>query len=108
MYSTPLATMLACLPPLSEAERQALLSDASLTRLPDVFACLPDPRQRGGRRYALPFLLTCLVAALLCNCNSTQAVEQWCREHQALLAQVFGPLRHVCPSGSLYRRLLPR
>jgi predicted transposase YbfD/YdcC len=108
MYSTPLASVLACLPPLSEAERQALLREASLTQLPTVFARVPDPRQASGRRYPLAFLLTCLVAALLCNCNSTQAVEQWCREQQALLTQVFGALRHRCPSGSLYRRLLPR
>jgi len=36
------------------------------------------------------------------------AVEEWCRAHHSLLRQVFGPLRHLTPSGSLYRRLLPR
>jgi len=108
MYSIPLGQALAHLAPLSDDERQALLGDARLTRLPAVFASLPDPRARRGQRYSLPFLLTCLVAALLCNCDSTHAVEQWCQEHRALLARVFGPLRHLTPSGSLYRRLLPR
>jgi hypothetical protein len=108
MYSTPLAEALTHLPPLADAQRLALLSDRGLTSLIAVFDQVPDPRARRGRRYALPFLLTCLVAALLCNCNSTHAVEQWCREHQPLLARVCGPLRHRSPSGSLYRRLLPR
>ena len=110
MYSTPLHEALAALPVLSAEERERLLTDPSLTQLARVFACVPDPRQPRGRRYALPFLLTCLVAALLCNCNSTVAVEQWCREQRPLLAQVFAPWqrRHLTPSGSLYRRLLPR
>lgn len=108
MYSTPLVEVLAALCPLTAAERDHLLTDGTVTQLSDVFARVPDPRGQRGRRYALPFLLTCLVAALLCNCNSTLAVEEWCREHQPLLHQVFGPLRYVTPSGSLYRRLLPR
>lgn len=72
MYSTPLGTILAALPALTETERHRLLTDPSLTNLAAVFACVPDPRHRLGRRYALPFLLTCLVAALLCNCDSTR------------------------------------
>ena len=69
---------------------------------------MPDPRGRHGLRYELAFLLTCLVAALLYNCNSTEAVAQWCREHEALLRQIFGPRLFLRPSGSLYRRVLPR
>jgi predicted transposase YbfD/YdcC len=79
-----------------------------MTSLHMVLAQVPDPRARSGRRYELPFLLTCLVAALLCNCNSTRAVGQWCREHRALLRHAFGARRHLTPSDSLYRRLLPR
>ncbi len=108
MYSTPLTEALTHLPLLSDAQRRDLLTDTRLTSLTAVFASLPDPRERSGRRYDLPFLLTCLVAALLCNCNSTRAVGQWCREHHALLRRVFGPRRHLTPSDSLYRRLLPR
>lgn len=108
MYSTPLQEALAALPPLSDEERDRLLSDPGMSALGRVFASLPDPRGRLGRRYSLPFLLTCLVAALLCNCNSTLAVEQWCQGQQALLRRVFGTVRHLTPSGALYRRLLPR
>ncbi len=59
-------------------------------------------------RYDLPFLLTCLIAALLCNCNSTESVSQWCREHEDLLCEIFGPRLFLTPSGSLYRWLLPK
>ncbi len=69
MYATPLQMALAAIPPLTAEEQQALLCDRSLTELQAVFARLPDPRQRLERRFPLPLLLTCLVAALLCNCN---------------------------------------
>jgi predicted transposase YbfD/YdcC len=89
-------------------ERAALLEDVALTSLQGMWTAVPDPRSRHGRRYALSFLLTCLVAALVCDCNSLDAVGQWCREHRALLEEVFGPRRHLTPTGSLYRKLLPR
>jgi hypothetical protein len=41
-----------------------LASDA-LHSLAAVLARVPDPRSRHGRRYELPFLLACLVAATL-------------------------------------------
>jgi hypothetical protein len=70
------------LPHLTSDERHRLLSQDSLPSLYEVFAILPDPRGKQGQRYELAFLLTCLVAALLCNCNSTLAVGQWCQDHQ--------------------------
>lgn len=80
----------------------------TLQSLHAAFATRPDPRSAHGQRYPLAFLLTCLVAALLCNCNSTCAVSQWCREQHALLRRIFGTQRHLTPSDSLYRWLLPR
>jgi predicted transposase YbfD/YdcC len=93
---------------VSAQERAALLADVALTSLQGMWTAVPDPRSRHGRRYPLALLLTCLVAALVCDCNSLDAVGQWCREHRALLAEVFGPRRHLTPTGSLYRKLLPR
>jgi predicted transposase YbfD/YdcC len=52
--------------------------------------------------------LPCLVTALLCNCDGTEAVAQWCRDHVALLRGVFGSRLFLTPSGSLYRWLLPQ
>ncbi len=88
--------------------RAATSPEAALTTLAAVFAAVPDPRSRHGQRYDLPFLLTCLVAALLCGCNSLDAVGQWTHDRRALLRRHFGPRRHLTPTGSLYRRLLPR
>lgn len=95
-------------PSLAEEERKKLLEKAALLSVYEILDAVPDPRKRHGLRYELAFLLTCLLAALLCNCNSTEAVAQWCREHEALLREVFGARLFLTPSGSLYRKLLPR
>ena len=105
MQDTPVPTFFA---DLSAQERAALFSDESLRTLPAALATVPDPRKRRGQRYDLPFLLTCLVAALLCDCNALEAVGRWTRDHRAVLARVCGPRPHLTPTGSLYRRLLPR
>jgi len=86
----------------------AAAPEVALATLPAAFAAVPDPRSRHGQRYDLPFLLTCLVAALLCGCDSLDAVGQWTHERRALLRRQFGPRRHLTPTGSLYRRVLPR
>jgi DDE_Tnp_1-associated len=96
------------LSPLTEEERQVLLTQAHLHSLVEMLETIPDPRGNHGLRYDLPFLLTCLIAALLCSCNSTEAVSQWCREHDELLREIFGPRLFLTPSGSLYRWLLPQ
>ena len=54
-----------------------------------AFTSVPDPRRRRGRRYPLPFLLGALVLALLCNCDSLEAVGQWCAEQREVLAAHF-------------------
>lgn len=96
------------LPAMSKEHAEVLLSEAGLHSLADLFEAVPDPRGAQGLRYDLPFLLACLVAALLCNCDGTEAVAQWCCDHQALLRRVFGPRLFLTPSGSLYRWLLPQ
>jgi predicted transposase YbfD/YdcC len=96
------------LSPLKEEERHSLLTQAHLHTLSELMEAIPDPRGKHGLRYDLPFLLTCLIAALLCNCNSTEAVSQWCHEHEPLLREIFGPRLFLTPSGSLYRWLLPQ
>ena len=82
----------------TDVEREALLSDMALTSLQGAFTAVPDPRSRHGQRYPLAFLLTCLVAALLCNCNSLDATGQWCREQRVLLARVLRASRSLLPA----------
>jgi predicted transposase YbfD/YdcC len=96
------------LPPFTEEQRQTLLQQAHLLSLAEVLETLPDPRGRHGLRYDLAFLLTCLIAALMSQCNSSEAVSQWCADQQDLLRQVFGPRLFLTPSSSLYRWLLPQ
>jgi predicted transposase YbfD/YdcC len=105
MQSTALPVLL---DGLTVAARRALLEEQNIATLPAAFAAVPDPRSRHGRRYEPPFLLSCLVGALLCACDSLEAVGQWCREHRALLVRHFPHHRFHTPTGSLYRRLLPR
>jgi hypothetical protein len=96
------------LPPLAKEDQQHLLTQAHLHTLVELLEAVPDTRGRHSLRYDLPYLLTCLIAALLCNCQSTEAVSQWCGEHLTLLQDLFGPRLFFTPSGSLYRWLLPQ
>ncbi len=105
MQDTPVPSFFAA---LSAAERATLFTDARLRTLQAAFASIPDPRHRRGQRYDVPFLLLCLVAALLCDCTSWEAVGRWTRDQRTVLARVCGSRRHLTPTGSLYRRLLPR
>jgi predicted transposase YbfD/YdcC len=105
MYCTASCRVLS---PLSEEERQFLLTQVHMHTLSELLEALPDPRGKHGLRYDLPFLLTCLIVALLCNCNSTEAVSQWCHAHEDVLRTIFGPRLFLTPSGSLYRWLLPQ
>jgi predicted transposase YbfD/YdcC len=102
------STALAPLADLPDDVRRSLRAAHHVASLPAAFAAVSDPRRRRGRRYELPFLLTCLVLALLCDCNTLDAVGQWCREQRSLLARHFPHQRFHTPTGSLYRRLLPR
>jgi len=79
------------LPAFNQEQAESRLSAAALQSLAELFEAVPDPRGRHGLRYDLPFFLTCLVAALLCNCDGSDAVAQWCRDHVNLLQDVFGP-----------------
>jgi hypothetical protein len=72
------------LPSLTSDERERLLADTSLRSLFAMCATIPDPRSKLGQRYDLPYLLSCLVAALRGPCDSTLAVGQWCRDQQPL------------------------
>ncbi len=79
------------LPALTQEQRNILLAEASLRSLFEVFEAVPDPRSAHGLRSDLPFLLPCLAMGLLCNCDSTEAVAQWCHDQVDFLCQLFGP-----------------
>lgn len=105
MQSTVLSALIDT---LSEKERRALVSEAALGTLPAVFAAVPDPRSRQGQRYDLVFLLTCIVGALLCNCNTLAAIGEWCQDQRSVLRRLFPHQRFHTPTGALFRWLLPQ
>jgi len=98
MQDTPVPSFFA---DLSAQERAQLCTDTHLRTLQAAFASIPDPRQRRRQRSDLPFLLTCLGAALLCDCNSLEAVGRWTRDQRTVVARVCGLRRHLTPTGSL-------
>lgn len=98
-------TLLAALPRLRASID---VTNGPVRLIQAAFAQVPDPRRRQGQRYPLSFLLCVLVLAMLGNCDSLDAVGQWCQEHQAFLATHFPGQRFYTPTGSLFQRLLPR
>src|SRR5205085_10989536 len=93
-YSTALPLTL---PSLTSDRRHQLLEEQPLLSLYEVFATLPDPRSKQGLRNELAYLLICLVAALLCHCDATLTLAQWCRDQHLLLVCHFRPRRSPRP-----------
>lgn len=56
----------------------------------EALAEVPDFRQAGGKRHALPALLALACAALLCGYRSYGAMAQWGHNYGAELAQALG------------------
>jgi predicted transposase YbfD/YdcC len=63
------------------------------TDLRTALSAVPDPRQRRGRRYAWPALLTLIAAALVSGQQGMRAIGQWVAEH----AEEVGPLLELAP-----------
>jgi predicted transposase YbfD/YdcC len=76
------------------------------TDLRAALSDVPDPRQRRGRRYAWPVLLTLIAAALASGQQGLRAVGQWVAEH----AEEVGPPLDLppgrVPSPATLRRAL--
>lgn len=81
MYSTALSFTL---PALTNMQRQQLLEDHPLCSLYELFATLTDPGAKKDN--ATAYRICSPVAALLCNCNSTVAIAELCRDRTQRLA----------------------
>src|SRR5258707_7767972 len=97
------------LPPLSEEDQQHLLTQAHLHTLVEMLEAIPDPRGKHGLRYDLPYLLACLIAALLCNWETHRSRER-VRVVNTLTSSKTSlvPVCFLPEVGSLYRWLLPQ
>ncbi|MBS2967157.1 transposase family protein, partial [Actinocrinis puniceicyclus] len=82
--------------------------------MPAFFAQVPDPRDRRGRRHALPVILALAVCAIAAGHGSQDAMAEWAADApQELLAQVGARWdalrgRHAGPDERTVRRVLQR
>lgn len=63
----------------------------------EVFAALPDPRGRRGRRHPLPALLSLTAVALLAGMRGPEAIAQFARDHGLPLRLALGFTRLGSP-----------
>jgi len=73
----------------------------------EVFADIPDPRSRHGRRHPLNALLALLVVALCAGANHVKNAVIFGRERSALRKRL-GFTHRIAPSQSTYTRLFKR
>jgi DDE_Tnp_1-associated/Transposase DDE domain len=68
----------------------------------EIFAQLPDPRSRHGRRHPLVAILSLAVLAMLSGAKSYQAIAQFGRDHGFALAHALGFTRGKTPTKSTF------
>lgn len=76
------------------------------TTLASVFAQVPDPRKRRGKRHAWTFLWTTICTAVLSEQRTPHAIAHWILLHAEELIARLQPARHQVPSESTVRRAL--
>ena len=76
--------------------------------LREAFARVPDPRQRGGRRHALPAILALSTAAMLSGARSLYAIWQWGRLQPPDVVRALGFSRERTPSVSTLHLVFKR
>ena len=76
------------------------------TTLASVFAHVPDPRKRRGKRHAWTFLWTTICTAVLSEQRTPHAIAHWVQLHADELRAHLQPARRQLPSESTIRRTL--
>jgi predicted transposase YbfD/YdcC len=71
-----------------------------------ALSAVPDPRQRRGRRYRWPVLLTLIAAALVSGQQGMRAIGQWVSEHAEELGAVLDLPPGRVPSAATLRRVV--
>ena len=68
-----------------------------------AMSAVPDPRQRRGRRYPWPVLLTVIAAALVSGPRGMRGIGQWVAEHTVELGPLLGLTPGRVPSAATLR-----
>jgi predicted transposase YbfD/YdcC len=76
--------------------------------LQTALAHLPDPRRRQGRRFSLPAILTLILAGLLADQPSEQAIAEWGADLAPALKRALGFPKAITPHHTTLQRLLRR
>jgi len=76
------------------------------SRLMELFAAMPDPRQARGKRYAWSLILTVLAAALVSGEHGVRALSRWITERQTEWLALLGGTRQQLPGATPVRRAL--
>jgi len=71
-----------------------------------ALGAVPDPRQRRGRRYPWPVLLTLIAAALVSGQQGVRAIAQWVAEHAEEVRPLLDLPPGRVPSPATLRRTL--
>lgn len=66
---------------------------------------VPDARRRQGRRYGVAQVLALAVCAMACGARSLYAMEQWGREHCALVCEALQLKREKTPCVATFHRV---
>lgn len=76
------------------------------TTLANVFAQLPDPRKRRGKRHGWTLIWTTICTALLSEQRTPHAIAHWIQLHADELLARLQPARRQVPSEATIRRAL--
>lgn len=79
----------------------------SCRRLTAALELLPDPRDRRGRRYRLPSLITIVLCAVAAGVRSYSSITDWTLGAPREVLSRFG-IRFRVPSGATIRQVLGR
>ena len=71
-----------------------------------MFAAVPDPRKRRGRRHSLGYLLSVAAAATLAGERSLTAIGEWAADQDAATLTRLGSSNGKAPSEATIRRNL--
>ena len=79
-----------------------ILSDQC--KIVDVFNSIKDPRSKFGKQFNLGSILAVAFRAILCGCNSYEAIHDWCKSLSEKELLLFNLGKPRAPSPSFFQK----